>query len=349
MKVFVTGFPGFLGHQLVPRLLKLGEDVEVHCLVEPRFFDTARALAKDLPPHDQGRLHITPGDIVLPDLGISRDHHSFDEIYHLAAVYDLAVSASVAHNVNVTGTDNVLRFGREQANLKRFHYVSTCYVSGSSTGTFRETDLIRGQRFLNHYEASKYQAELSVQSAMKSGMPVTIYRPSVVVGDSRDGSTQKLDGPYPIIQWMNLLPRIALLPVVGNPSRYRVNLVPSDWLVETLFELSRTPDSINRVFQLCDPDPPTVEEAMEILARASDRRVIKIPMPMPAARALIGLLSRVLPGIDLKPQMLDYFRHPAVHEASDLRNVLGDRFWPCPRLDDYAPAMVDFVTRRSAS
>lgn len=343
MNVFVTGFPGFLGSQLVPRLLGLSEDVRVHCLVEHRFLGAARALSNELPENARSRLTLHHGDIVLPGLGLDGSPESFDEIYHLAAVYDLGVSEALAYDVNVLGTRNVLRFAEGLSSLKRFHYISTCYVSGTFTGAFRDTDLVRGQRFLNHYEATKYASELDVRSAMERGMPTTIYRPSIVVGNSSDGSTTKLDGPYPIIRWMNLLPGIAILPVVGDPSEHRVNLVPSDWLVDVLFELSRTPASLHKVYQLCDPDPPTVNETIDMLARAAERRVIRIPLPMPAARVLIRALASVLPAFGLKPQMLDYFRHPGVHVASDLEADLGASYRRCPRLEEYAPAMVGFV------
>src|SRR5207247_6389267 len=135
------------------------------------------------------------------------------------AIYDLSVSRDAGMRVNVDGTRHVLDFAERCPSLQRFHYVSTCYVSGRHHGVFGEDDLDVGQRFNNFYEETKFLAEVEVRR--RSGLPVTIYRPSVVVGDSRTGETQKFDGPYFVIQWILRQPRVAFLPVVGRPSRYR--------------------------------------------------------------------------------------------------------------------------------
>src|SRR6185295_13240080 len=105
-------------------------------------------------------------------------------------------SREVGMRVNVDGTRHVLDFAAAQPSLERLHYVSTCYVSGRYQGVFAESDLEKGQTFNNYYEETKYLAEVEVQRRMREGLPATIYRPSVVVGDSTSGATQKYDGPY---------------------------------------------------------------------------------------------------------------------------------------------------------
>ena len=109
--------------------------------------------------------------------------------------------------INVDGTRNVLDFAQEARNLRRLHYVSTCYVSGRTAGVFTEHDLEKGQSFNNYYEETKYLAEVEVQQRMRAGLPTTIYRPAIVVGDSRTGATQKYDGPYFVIRWLLRQPR----------------------------------------------------------------------------------------------------------------------------------------------
>jgi len=147
------------------------------------------------------------------------------EIYHLAAIYDLGVRREFAMRVNVEGTRNMLEFACHCRGLRRFQYVSTCYVSGTHAGEFSETDLERGQRFHNFYEETKYLAEVDVQKRMREGLPVTIYRPAIVVGDSKTGNTQKYDGPYSVIRFLLRQPRLAVLPKMGDPDRTEVNLV----------------------------------------------------------------------------------------------------------------------------
>src|SRR5204862_3895812 len=114
--------------------------------------------------------------------------------HHLAAIYDLSVPRELGMRVNVDGTRHVLDFAERCRALRRFQYISTCYVSGHHDGVFRETDLDVGQRLNNFYEETKFLAEVEVRK--RSGLPATVSRPSVVVGDSVTGATQKFDGPY---------------------------------------------------------------------------------------------------------------------------------------------------------
>src|SRR5262245_16907282 len=199
--VLFTGFPGFIGMRLLPRLMELAPGARFRCLVQSRFLDAARegiAQIESAHPQARGRIDVVTGDITVPGLGLAADEAralrgGLTAAHHLAAVYDLAVTRELGLKVNLDGTRNVLRFLSECPRLERLHYVSTCYVSGTATGIFRETDLDMGQSFKNHYEETKFLAEVEVARA---GLPVTIYRPSIVVGDSRTGETGKFDGPY---------------------------------------------------------------------------------------------------------------------------------------------------------
>ena len=112
--------------------------------------------------------------------------------FHLAAVYDLAVARDVGMRINVEGTKNVLEFLAGASGLKRLDYVSTAYVSGTAVGTYRETDLDVGQSFKNHYEETKFLAEVAVK---ESGLPAAIYRPGIVVGRLADGGDGEVRRP----------------------------------------------------------------------------------------------------------------------------------------------------------
>ncbi|MBV9044635.1 MAG: SDR family oxidoreductase, partial [Alphaproteobacteria bacterium] len=213
--IVFTGFPGFLGSELLPRLLRRAPGDEALCLVQSKFAELARERARGL-----DRVKLAEGDITAP---LAIDPTDVTEIYHLAAIYDLKVPRELGLRINVDGTRNVLDFAERCPSLKRLHYISTCYVSGRYDGVFTEDDLEKGQRFNNFYEETKYLAEIDVRARMKQGLPATIYRPSVVVGDSASGATQKFDGPYFVIQWLMRQPRMAVLPVAGRPSRYHFN------------------------------------------------------------------------------------------------------------------------------
>src|SRR5262249_28751133 len=146
----------------------------------------------------KGRIRLVTGDITAPGLGLGTSvarafARRLTGCFHLAAVYDLAVAKDVGTRINVEGTRNVLDFLGGASRLERLDYVSTAYVSGTAVGTYRETDLDVGQSFKNHYEETKFLAEVAVT---ESGLPAAIYRPAIVVGDSRTGETAKFDGPY---------------------------------------------------------------------------------------------------------------------------------------------------------
>ena len=197
MTVLVTGFPGFIGGRLVQALLEEAPDSRVVALVEPHMADKAEELAAKL---DGGRIEVLAGDITERRLGLGDEDYErlaaeITAIYHLAAIYDLAVPLEIATKVNVDGTGNVLSLCEDCERLERLHYVSTAYVAGDRSGTVYEHELAMGQGFKNHYESTKFQAEVWVRQAM-GRVPITVYRPAIVVGDSRSGETLKFDGPY---------------------------------------------------------------------------------------------------------------------------------------------------------
>jgi thioester reductase-like protein len=347
--VFFTGFPGFLGSELLPRILARSPERRAACLVQSKFAGLARQRAQELESADsslQGRIDILEGDIAQPGLGLRGTAGLVDqivEIYHLAAIYDLSVGREIAMRVNVEGTRNMLAFACECPALERFQYVSTCYVSGTHAGPFSEEDLDRGQRFHNFYEETKFLAEVDVQKRMREGLPVSIYRPAVVVGDSRTGMTQKYDGPYSIIRFLLRQPRIAILPIVGNPSQAEVNLVPRDFVVEAITFLSGTPASKNRVYQLADPKPLTVEQMIQELARATGRSLIRIPLPLGLAKFSLRHVPGLNSLIGIPADTLDYFVHPGHYVTTGTQAALQAGGIRCPGFPEYADRLVEFV------
>ncbi|MDQ3720132.1 MAG: SDR family oxidoreductase, partial [Actinomycetota bacterium] len=193
MSTLVTGYPGFIGSRLVGALIDDDPELRIVALVEPRLAATAREQAPE-------RVEVIEGDIAdrrlkLSDADYERLAAEVTQVYHLAAIYDLAVPIEVAQAVNVDGTGNVLDLCLACERLERLHYVSTAYVAGLRTGVVYEHELSLGQRFKNHYESTKFQAEVWVRQQMDR-VPTTTYRPAVVVGDSQTGETMKFDGPY---------------------------------------------------------------------------------------------------------------------------------------------------------
>jgi len=332
--LFFTGYPGFLGSDLLPRLLRRSHELRARCLVQPRFASLARERAAAL----GDRVTIVEGDITEP---LTADVNDVVEIWHLAAIYDLSVKRDFAMRVNVDGTRNMLDFAQRCPSLRRFHYFSTCYVSGRYRGTFLETDLERGQTFNNYYEETKYLAEVDVQTRMRAGLPATIYRPSITVGDSETGATQKYDGPYFLMQWILRQPRIAILPVLFGAKRYVVNVVPRDFVLSAVERLSAMPQSLGKVYQLADPDPMTIDEAIRAIGEATGRTIVRIPQPKWLAKGALDYVPGVYRLLRIPSSSVDYFVHPTHYDTTNTRTDLSS--YTIPKFRDYLPNLVQFV------
>jgi thioester reductase-like protein len=348
--VFFTGYPGFLGSELLPRVLERQADATAVCLVQPKFADLARRRALELAaarPSLAGRVQIVEGDITQPDLALGSSRAELcaatTEIYHLAAIYDLSVGRDFAARVNVGGTRHVLDHARACPALTRFQYVSTCYVSGRHPGIYTEDDLEKGQSFNNYYEETKYMAEVEVQRAMLQGLPATIYRPSVVVGDSTTGTTQKYDGPYFGLQLLLRQPGIAVLPVVGDPTKAEFNVVPRDFVVEAMTYLSAQSWSAGKVYHLADPRPLTVDRMIDVMARVTGRRVVRLPLPLGLAKTAIDKVPGVYGLLRIPSSALDYFVHPTRYATAKTQAALEGSGVRCPAFAEYAARLVDFV------
>lgn len=349
---FFTGFPGFLGSELIQRLLLRRKDVDALCLVQPKFARLARARAAAITTTigaDPARIRIVEGDITAPDLGgqiDADDRREIAEIFHAAAIYDLSVGRALATRVNVNGTRNVLDFAETCPAFQRLHYVSTCYVSGCWPGTFGECDLEVGQEFNNHYEATKYLAEVAVRQRMAAGMPATIYRPAIVVGESTTGATQKYDGPYYVLRWMLRQGRVAVVPVVGDIRHTELNVVPCDFVIDAMDWLSASLCSLGKTYQLADPEPPTVERVLDALARASGKRVIRVRLPLGLAKLAIDRVPGVERLLRIPSAAIDYFVHATHYDTTHATRDLRGSGITVPRFEEYAGLLVEFMRTR---
>lgn len=347
--ILFTGFPGFIGARLLPRILQLRPGTRVACLVQERFAALAQTQIEEIEkqhPAARGRLQTVLGDITEPGLGLDAAaarslRNQLVGCYHLAAVYDLAVARELGMKINVRGTQHVLELLAEAKQFEKLDYVSTAYVSGSVTGIFRESDLTIGQSFKNYYEETKYLAEVEVR---KSGLPAAIYRPGIVVGDSKTGETAKFDGPYFLLTALEKLPAPGAFIRIGDGTN-PVNLVPVDFVVEALARLSASPVSKGKTYHLTDPNPSSAMEIARLFARILRKSFLFVPVPLVAAKALLSPkpLQRLL---SLPVQALDYFDNPCCYDASEATRDLAGFGIACPRFPDYAPRLVEFYKGR---
>lgn len=348
MTILMTGFPGYLGSALLPRVLARTAGSAV-CVVQPKYLGHAQRRAERLVADDpslQGRIRLVEGDITRPGLGLEdarRVVAEVTELWHLAAVYDLAVPRDLGMRVNVEGTRYVLDLAADCPRLERLHHVSTCYVSGRYAGAFAEDDLEVGAPFNNFYEETKHLAEAEVRARMAEGLPATIYRPSIVVGDSRTGETQKYDGPYFVIQWLLRQPPVAVLPVVGDATAIQVNVVPRDFAIDAVAHLSGLPGSRGQCYQVADPHPLTVDRMIDVLGEAAGRRVVRVHLPRAAAKAALRHVPGVYAAMRIPAPVVDYFAHPTYYLTDHLRAGLEGSGITCPSLESYAGNLVSFM------
>jgi nucleoside-diphosphate-sugar epimerase len=346
--IFLTGFPGFIAGRLVERLALDGAHFLL--LVQPALAERARldiariASETGVPP---SRFNIIEGDITRPELDMSpsdleRVQSETTTLFHLAAIYDLAVARDLALRVNLEGTRNVNALARRLPSMRRYHYVSTCYVAGLRRGLILESELRHEAGFRNFYEETKYLAELEVD-ALKRELPVTIHRPSVVCGDSRTGETAKYDGIYYLINYLRIQPALLSLVNIGN-TEVKLNLVPVDFVVEAMRALMKDEWASGETVQLADPAPLTTHELFEAIAQLVAGRGSAWTIPPSLVRKTLSLpLSPKLTGLPYHG--VPYFFLDQTYDTTRARELLEPHGVRCPAFMDYVGNLIEFVSR----
>ena len=335
----VTGFPGFLGSRLVSALLEKRPKDGVIALVEPRMEQKARERAPE-------GLEVLPGDISERRLGLDDDIYKrlageLTEVHHLAAIYNLAVPLQIAQKVNVDGTGNVLDLCARADNLERLNYVSTAYVAGLRTGTVYEHELNLGQGFKNHYESTKFQAEVWVRSLMDQ-IPTTIYRPAIVVGDSQTGETQKFDGPYYMLRTVAVaVDKHMPIPQFGAANA-PFNVVPVDFVLDALAVADDDPALVGETLHLVDPEPITAGEVFSLLAKeyAGKEPAYKLPPKMVQASLKSKRMRAMFSGAP--PESIEYLNHSVLFDTRRASELLARHDLRCPRFEEYVGPIVKF-------
>ncbi|HEY4427661.1 MAG TPA: SDR family oxidoreductase [Solirubrobacteraceae bacterium] len=366
MAYFVTGATGFIGRRLLEELLDKRQG-KVHVLVressQARLDDLVERLRIVAGPSTASRIVPVIGELRRPLLGLEQEQ--IDELrgkvthfFHLAAVYDMTAPAERNTAVNVGGTTHAVELARA-VEAKHLHHVSSIAVAGEYRGLFEEDMFDEGQRLPSPYHLTKFESERIVRE--QPYVPWRVYRPGVVVGDSRTGEMDKVDGPYyffkAIQRLRGLLPE--WVPLVGLDLGY-TNVVPVDWVAGALEHIAHEPDLDGRAFHLTDPRPQRVDELINELATAAhaprfavsiDKR-LTAPLPkwpltltaqLPPWRQLrklalreLGIPEEVVSHIELVPRF-DTREAAAALAGSPLEQP--------PPLHDYASRLWDYWER----
>ena len=346
--IFLTGFPGFIAERLVARLA--GPKVQFFLLVQPQFTAKAVESVKEVAERTSTPLEnfaLIEGDITKENLGIPDEdlqiiRDETTDVFHLAAVYDLAVEKDLAYKVNVEGTKKVNEFARSLPHLRRYNYISTCYVAGKRTGRILESELEHDAGFRNYYEETKYLAEVEVEK-LKGDIPVTIIRPSVVVGDSETGETVKYDGIYYLIHYLRKAPELLRFVNVGNKD-VRLNLVPVDFVVEGIAALSADENAIGKTIALADTNPMTTAELFDAIAESMTKKRSVIAPPAKLVEAFLS--SPISPPLTGLPHFgVPYFFITQSYDTSVENEFLAGNGIKCPNFRDYVGNLIKFVEK----
>ncbi|MGB6777647.1 SDR family oxidoreductase [Planococcus citreus] len=344
MKMMVfTGFPGFIATRLMEACARKGWGLAA--IVLPSEMEKAQKQTLSIEGKTGcGPIRLLPGDITVEGLALSREDRSWLRnqqlvFWHLAAIYDLAVPEDIAKKVNILGTQNVNDLVKTLDKLERYMYFSTAYIAGKREGLLLESELIRPESFKNHYEETKFEAELLVEQ-LKKEVPTTIIRPGIVRGHSASGETSKFDGPYFFLNMIDRMRHLPAIPYIGH-SNTVINVVPVDYILDATVYLSELKKAESATVHLTDPNPHPVEEVYramvhEMTGRYPKGRIPKklaaISMKAPAIRKYLGV----------EAETLDYMDWQAQFDTRNAQSLLeGSGIRPADFLETI-PAMVEF-------
>jgi thioester reductase-like protein len=347
--VLLTGYPSLLSRAVGAEILERDGRARVVAVVRPKFMEEARAAADALLAERRKRLRFLEGDAASIDLGLSGVElksiaREVTRIHHCAQVTYLGVDRASAERVNIGAAQEALEVARVCDKLECLVFHSTAHVSGDRRGVVLEEELNAGQGFRTVVEETKARAERIVRRAMDR-LPIAVVRPSTIVGDSRTGEVDRLDGPYLLVLLVVTSPPDLALPLPGRGDE-PLNLVPIDWVARAAVAIGRDPRARGRTFHLVEPQPLTTREVFELVARFGGKRGPRGSIPANLAKALLRA-----PGLDRIAQspraFLETLTTRVTYDARNTLELLQDLGVPsCPPFESYVDKLVEFVQER---
>lgn len=355
MNYFVTGGTGFIGRFLIPRLLDRG--ATIYLLVRPESLGKLQAL-RDMWGASPEQVIAVEGDLSRRRLGVKpawvRTHSgAIDHFFHLAAIYDMKADAESQRVSNVNGTAQAISLAKA-LDVGCFHQVSSIAAAGLYEGTFTE-DMFEEAGAMDHpYFLTKHESEGLVRKAR--GLNWRIYRPGMVVGHSRTGEMDKIDGPYYFFELIQNLSRVTPegLPLVMNKAGL-LNIVPVDYVVDAMDYLAHVPGHDGECFFLTDPDGIRVGDLLKTIMevahgpklRAMDLKILDKATQLAGEgigriAPLRSLGEKAVAKLGIPPQIIGYINYPTEFDSSRTRALLEPAGITCPPLQDYAEVIWDY-------
>ena len=340
--VFFTGAGGFIGRYILTHYLDRG-DCDLYLLENGKFRERLQSFidATVTDPAKRAHIKIIDGDITAPNLGLDealRDElkQRVTHVIHLAALYNLSAPREVSMRVNLEGTRNVLDFAGGLKNLERLGYMSTVAISGNYSGLYAEEDLDKGQGFKNYYAETKFLAEKLVRER-RDAIPTAICRPTIVVGHSKTGSIEKIDGPY---YGLTMIAR-NLHFVSVNSGPVKCHIAPVDYVADGFYTVMEDPDTAGKVYCLGDPNPMTYNAFFDLACErwGKVKPLLKLP---PALMAPVTRLPFFYNITGVTPESFDYAVNPVDYSVTNATTALGRHGLTCPPVTSYIDVMLRY-------
>ncbi len=360
MHYFVTGATGFIGKRLVAKLLQRKGAV-VHFLIRQESEGKVAGL-REYWGVSASRAVPVFGDLTARKLGVSADDvralkGQIDHFFHLAAVYDLEADEESQIAVNVDGTRNTVEFAKA-IGAGHFHHVSSIAAAGLYEGVFREDMFEEAENYDHPYFMTKHESEKIVRKECK--VPWSVYRPAAVVGDSRTGEMDKIDGPYYFFKLIQRMRQILppWMPSVGLEGG-RINIVPVDFVVDSLDHIAHQKRASGACFHLVDPMGYRVGDVLDILSKAAHAPKMNLFVnaalmgfiPKSVKKGLMALApvrrvyKAIMQDLGLPEDMMTFVNYPTRFDCRDTLAALKGSGIECPNLKDYAWRLWDYWER----
>ncbi len=360
MSYFVTGATGFIGRNLIARLLQ--REGTIYALVRAGSRGRLEELRTGFGA-DGARIVPIAGDLTQPGLGVSEEdmvamRGEVDHFFHLAAIYDITADAEMQELANVEGTRHAVELaGAIEAGC--FDHVSSIAAAGLYRGEWREDMFDEAERLdTNPYFRTKHESERLVRD--ECTRPWRVYRPGIVVGDSRTGEIDKIDGPYYFFKMLQRARRVlpSWLPLLGIEGG-EINIVPVDFVADAIDHIAHKPKLDGRAFHLTDPNPKRAGEVVNLFARAADAPQMAVRLDNditePAtglARTALGFVpgakqvtKRAISQLGLPADVLSYVDYPTHFDSTQAQKVLKGSGIEVPPLESYAAKVWDYWER----
>ena len=360
MGYFVTGATGFVGRNLVERLLE--REGTIYVLVR----EGSKGRLEELRNRwgaSEDRVVAIVGDLSKPNLGVSdsdveRMQGDVDHLFHLAAIYDMTADAETQHASNVEGTRHMVELA-EAVEAGRVHMTSSIAAAGLFKGVFHESMFEEAQELDNHpYFRTKHDSERVVREECER--PWRVYRPAIVIGDSETGEMDKVDGPYYFFKLIQRL-RAALppwMPTIGIEGK-EINVVPVDFVADAMDHIAHLEGLDGQAFHLVDPKPKTAGQLINIFAKSAhapkmemrlDPKMFDIVpsgvrsglMMLPPVRRIT---DTVLTDLGIPRSVLTYINYPTTFDCRETKQALEGTDISVPPLETYADKVWDYWER----